>query len=129
MSQPGKRPGVTDRENRLERERADRKQFTGEREWRKMELVNSTVGSSCTATTTTATAGPAVGGSGVAGAGELAGTAAQLDGKLELHVDGSLLEAAGAGAGAEDDVLVTEPVLGIRMLMSSRVRCFFSPPR
>lgn len=97
-----------------------------------MELVNSTVGSSCTATTTTATAGPAVGGSGVAGAGELAGTAAQLDGKLELHVDGSLLEAAGAGgagAGAEDDVLVTEPVLGIRMLMSSRVRCFFSPPR
>jgi hypothetical protein len=84
------------------------------------------IGSSCAATPTGASS---VGSAGVVG-GELSGAGGQLDGKLELHVDGSLLvgeDAAGAeaaGAGMEDDVLVTEPVLGIRMLMSSRVRCF-----
>jgi hypothetical protein len=80
------------------------------------------IGSSCAATPTGASS---VGSAGVVG-GELSGAGGQLDGKLELHVDGSLLvgeDAAGAeaaGAGMEDDVLVTEPVLGIRMLMSSR---------
>ena len=82
------------------------------------------IGSSCAATSTGASS---VGMSAGVVGGELSGAGGQLDGDLELHVDGSLLveeDAAGAGAAGEDDVLVTEPVLGIRMLMSSRVRCF-----
>ena len=93
------------------------------------------IGSSCAATSTGAPS--AVGSPGVVG-GELtgAGGGGQLDGKLELHVDGSLLVgepggagAGGAGTGVEDDVLVTEPVLGIRMLMSSRVSRSLILPR
>ncbi|CAI8057529.1 Poly(rC)-binding protein 4 [Geodia barretti] len=78
------------------------------------------IGSSCAATSTGASS---VGMSAGVVGGELSGAGGQLDGDLELHVDGSLLvgeDAAGAGAAGEDDVLVTEPVLGIRMLMSSR---------
>ena len=73
-------------------------------------------------------------GSGVTGGGgggDL--TAAQLEGQLDLHVDGNrselLLVEAGVASGGgqsiaatgDDDVLVAEPVLGMRMLMSSRV--------
>lgn len=52
---------------------------------------------------------------------------AQMDGHLELHVDDNrgelLLVESGAGGvqSGEGDELVTEPVLGMRMLMSSRV--------
>ena len=57
---------------------------------------------------------------GMSGEGE---RAAQLDGPLELHVDGGheLELPEGVVPGSEGDGMVTEPVLGIRMLMSSRV--------
>ena len=57
---------------------------------------------------------------------------AQLDGQLELHVDDNrsdlLLVEPGSGGvqSAEEDGLVTEPVLGMRMLMSSRVSCAYA---
>ena len=66
-----------------------------------------------------------VGGGGVARERELA---AQMDGPLELHVDSAhremeLVEETGAlqAGELEGDGMVTEPVLGMRMLMSSRV--------
>ena len=66
------------------------------------------------------------GGEGGEEAGELAGQL--VDGQLELRVADETARAGGGGqsaaavGGGEDDVLVTEPVLGMRMLMSSRVR-------
>lgn len=51
---------------------------------------------------------------------------AQLENELELHVDANrdvlLVEGGSAQSGEmEVDGIVTEPVLGMRMLMSSRV--------
>ena len=67
--------------------------------------------------------GGAGGGSGAAGEVELP---AQLDGQVDLHVDSGrelMLGATGVQSGEmEGDEIVTEPVLGMRMLMSSRVR-------
>ena len=69
--------------------------------------------------------GGAGGGSGAAEAGE-AELPAQLDGQVDLHVDSGrdlMLGATGVQSGEmEGDEIVTEPVLGMRMLMSSRVR-------
>ena len=57
-----------------------------------------------------------------------------LDGQLELRADGNAGSGGAPGrpggaatGGGEDDVLVTEPVLGMRMLMSSRVSIEFAP--
>lgn len=68
------------------------------------------------------------GGSVAGGGGSSAGDMELPDGQLELHVDANrgelLLVEQGGGGGVqstEEDGLVTEPVLGIRMLMSSRV--------
>lgn len=57
------------------------------------------------------------------GAGEDMELPAQLDGQLELHVDPNrdLLFVEGGNVQSSEDGIVTEPVLGMRMLMSSRV--------
>lgn len=59
------------------------------------------------------------------GAGEEMELPAQLEGQLELHVDPSrdLLFVEGGTVQGSEDGMVTEPVLGMRMLMSSRVSC------
>lgn len=56
------------------------------------------------------------------GAGEDMELPAQLDGQLELHVDPNrdLLFVEGGNVQSSEDGIVTEPVLGMRMLMSSR---------
>ena len=64
------------------------------------------------------------GSGGGGGAGEIE-LPAQLDGQLELHVEANrellLVEGAGLQGGEAGEEMVTEPVLGMRMLMSSRV--------
>lgn len=59
------------------------------------------------------------------GAGEDMELPAQLEGQLELHVDPGrdLLFVEGGTVQGGEDGMVTEPVLGMRMLMSSRVSC------
>jgi hypothetical protein len=68
--------------------------------------------------------GASGGGSGAAGSET--DLPAQLEGQVDLHVDESrdlVLGAAGVQSGEMEtgDEMVTEPVLGMRMLMSSRV--------